>query len=197
ISPEDGFRIRGAATRELKALGSDLDFGKIIADARAYARAGSTVVALRLGGGWTYGPRVPRNAYYVGGLPSPALLDPVGDEPAVLRGFEAPDSRDSSRFGRKLVFGNLDWRIPLAHPQRGYGAFPFFVRHVHLTASLDSAVIGASRLDFRSARFGASIGLGADLFVGHRLPVTLQGGLGQGLNRDGRTVPWFSIGFPF
>jgi len=51
--------------------------------------------------------------------------------------------------------------------------------------------------DLSSARVGASLGLGADLFLGHRIPVTLPGGVGRGLTRDGSTVPWFSIGFPF
>ena len=27
--------------------------------------------------------------------------------------------------------------------------------------------------------------------------LTAQGGVGRGLTRDGSTVPWFSIGFPF
>ena len=197
ISPQDGVRLRAAATRELAALGSDLDFGKIILDARAYTKLGPTVLASRLGGGWTYGPRVPRKAYSVGGLASPALLDPVGDEPAVLRGYKAPDGTDASRSGKKVAFGNLDWRIPLAHPQRGIRALPFFLRHLHLTASLDAAVVATDRLNLGSARVGASLGLGADLLLGHRLPLTIQGGIGQGLTRDGGTVPWFSIGFPF
>lgn len=197
ISPQDGVRLRAAVTRELKALGSDLDFGKLIIDFRVYARLGPTVVASRLGGGRTFGPRAPRNAFAVGGLGSSALLDPVGDEPAVLRGYETPDPADPARHGKRLLFGNVDWRIPLGHPQRGFRALPFFVRHFHATASLDAAVVSQSALQLRSARVGASFGLGADLFLGHRAAVTVQGGVGRGLTRDGRTVPWFSIGFPF
>lgn len=197
ISPQDGVRLRLAASREMKALGSDLDFGKLIVDARAYSRLGRTVLASRLGGGWTFGPRVPRRAYSVGGLASPALLDPVGDEPAVLRGYKTPDRADATRSGKKVVFGNLEMRIPLGHPQTGLRALPFFLRHLHLTASLDAAVVGSGDLNLSSARVGASVGLGADILLGHRVPLTIQGGVGQGLTRDGGTVPWFSIGFPF
>jgi len=196
ISPQDGVRLRTAVTRELKALGSDLDFGKAIVDLRAYTRLGSTVLVSRVGGGWTFGPLVPRTAFAVGGLASPALLDPVGDQPAVLRGYDDPGA-DTTRYGKNLGFGNLDWRIPLGHPQRGLRALPFFLQHLHLTASLDAAVVSQGTLNLSSARVGASLGLGADLFLGHRIPVTLQGGVGQGLTRDGSTVPWFSIGFPF
>jgi len=196
ISPQDGFRLRATVTHELQALGSDLDFGKAIVDLKAYTRVGRTVVVSRLGGGWTFGSRVPRTAFAVGGLASPALLDPVGDQPAVLRGYDDPGS-DLTRYGRNLAFGNLDWRIPLGHPQRGIRALPFFLQHLRLTASLDAAVVSQGTLDLGSARVGASLGLGADLFVGHRIPMSLQGGVGVGLTRDGSTVGWFSIGFPF
>jgi hypothetical protein len=197
ISPEGGVKLRVAATREIEALGSDLDFGKFIVDGRAYLRIGKTVAALRAGAGWTFGPRVPRRTFGVGGLPSPAFLDPVGDEPAVLRGYEAPDGADDSRYGRKIAFGNIEWRVPLGHPQKGVRALPFFVRHVYLTASLDAAVVSARSLNLSTARVGASLALGADLLIGHRIPVTLQAGVGRGLTRDGGSVPWFSVGFPF
>jgi hypothetical protein len=196
ISPQDGLRLRAAVTHELKALGSDFDFGKAIVDLRAYTRIGRTVMVSRAGFGWTFGSRVPRAAFAVGGLASPALLDPVGDQPAVLRGYDDPGS-DPTRYGKNLLFGNLDWRIPLGHPQRGIRALPVFLQHLHLAASLDAAVVSPGTPNLGSARVGASLGLGADLFVGHRIPVTLQGGLGFGLTRDGSTVPWFSIGFPF
>jgi hypothetical protein len=52
-------------------------------------------------------------------------------------------------------------------------------------------------LNLSSARVGVSLALGADMLIGHRIPLTVLGGLGQGLNRDGRTLTWFSIGFPF
>jgi len=197
ISPEGGVRLRVAATRELEGLGSDLDFGKVIVDGRSYVRLGPTVMAMRLGAGWTFGPRVPTRAYGVGGLPSAALLDPVGDEPAVLRGYDDPTGSDRSRFGKRLAFGNLEWRVPLAHPQRGVRALPFFLRHLHLSAALDAAVVSDRRFNLDSARVGASLGLGADILLGHRIPVTLTGGMGKGLTRDGRWVPWVSLGFPF
>jgi len=197
ISPQDGFRLRVSATRELKALGSDLDFGQVIVDARAYASMRPMVVVARAGYGTTFGPRIPRSAYAIGGLSSSALLDPVGDEPAVLRGFESAAGSDVSRFGRRIGFANLEFRVPLAHPQRGIGALPVFLRHLHLSAGLDAAVVSQSRLDLGSTRAGASIGMGADVFLGHRIPITIAGGLGFGLNHEGRAVPWFSLGLPF
>ena len=197
VSPQDGVRLRVALTREFKGLGSDLEFGKAIVDARAYTRLGPTVLVSRLGGGWTFGSGVPLTAFAVGGLGSPALLDPVGDEPAVLRGYEVPDGNDRSRYGRKLAFSNLELRVPLGHPQRGVRALPFFLRHLHLSASLDAAVISARTLNLDSARVGVSIALGADILIGHRIPLTVQGGVGRGLTRDRATVPWFSLGFPF
>ena len=197
ISPQDGVRFKVSLTRELEALGSDLDFGKVVVDARAYTRLGPTVLVSRLGGGFVFGSRASLSAFAVGGLSSPALLDPVGDEPAVLRGYEAPDGADRTRYGRRLAFSNLEWRVPLGHPQRGLRALPFFLRHLHLSASLDAAVVSAGSLKLDSARVGASIGIGADIFVGHRIPLTVQGGVARGLTRDGSTVPWFSIGFPF
>jgi Tol biopolymer transport system component len=197
ISPSGGFRIRVGATRELESLGSDLDFGKVIVDVRGYARLGRTVLVSRLGGGWTFGPQVPRSAYSVGGLASPALLDPVADQPAVLRGYDSPEVTEPSRFGKTIGFGNLEWRIPLGHPQRGIRALPVFLQHLHLSAALDAAVVSQTTLDLDTARVGASLGLGVDLFLGHRIPVSVQGGVGFGLTRDGSTVPWFSLGFPF
>jgi hypothetical protein len=197
ISPQDGARVKVALSRELKQLGSDLDSGKVVVDARRYTRLGPAVLVSRLGGGWTFGPRPSRSAFSVGGLATPALLDPAGDEPAVLRGYQTPDGSDRSRYGRRIAFSNLELRIPLARPQRGLRALPFFVRHLHLSASIDAAAVAPLRLNLGSARVGASVGLGANLFLGHRIPVTVQGGVGRGLTRDGATVPWFSIGFPF
>lgn len=197
ISPQDGVRLRLAVTREFKRLGSDLEFGKAILDARAYTRIGPTVLASRLGFGFTFGSGVPLSAFAVGGLANPALLDPIGDEPALLRGYEAADGSDRSRYGRKLAFSNLELRMPLGHPQRGVRALPFFLRHLHLSASLDAAVVSARSLNLDSARVGVSIGLGADVLIGHRIPLTVQAGVGRGLTRDRATVPWFSLGFPF
>jgi hypothetical protein len=197
ISPQDGRRLRLTVTREVEALGSDLASGKLIVDGADYRRVGPTVLVTRLGAGVAFGPRGPQSVFGVGGLASPALLDPTGDEPAVLRGYREPDGSDASRFGRKLAFGNIELRVPLAHPQRGVGTFPFFVRHLALSASLDAALVSSRTLRLRSARVGASLGLSAHLFVGHRLPVVVQAGLGQGFTRDGDLVPWFSLGFPF
>lgn len=197
ISPQDGVRLRVAATRELKALGSDLDFGKLIVDTRGYVKAGPIVLASRLGAGWTFGPRVPRRAFAVGGLINSSLLDPVGDEPALLRGYEAPLPIQASRFGTRIAFANLEARIPLAHPQRGVGTLPLFIRRLHLSLALDGAVVSTNRLDASSARIGASAGLGSDFLLLNRLAVTIQGGVGRGLTRDGQLVPWFSIGLPF
>jgi hypothetical protein len=197
ISPQDGLRLRVTATRELGFLGSDLDAGKLIVDGAAYRGLGRNVLVTRLGGGVAFGTRGLQSAFGVGGLASPALLDPSDDKPAVLRGYSEPPRSDPSRFGRRLAFGNLELRVPLAHPQRGVRTLPFFVRHVALSASLDAALISSRALRLRSARVGASLGLSAHLFVGHRLPVVVQAGLGQGLTRDGELVPWFSVGFPF
>lgn len=197
ISPQDGMRVRLSAARETPALGSDGDFGKVVGSVAGYRHLGRSVVAARVGAALAFGARVPRQAFAVGGLARPAMLDPIDDAPAVLRGFESPVSTDVSRYGTRLAFGTLEWRLPLGFPQRGYRAFPFFVRHLHATLSLDAAAVSTRAPNLARARVGASVALGGNILLGHRIPVTIQAGLGRGLNRDGATVPWVSLGFPF
>ena len=62
ISPSEGARLRVAWLHEAPALGSDLSLDKLTADARLYQRVFGErdVLALRAGGGTTYGERAVR-----------------------------------------------------------------------------------------------------------------------------------------
>lgn len=197
ISPQDGLRARAVVSRSLSGLGADLEYTKAWATVSGYKRAGSSVVAIRLGGGWVWGAQAGKAAFAVGGLSTPALLDPSGDDPSVLRGYRKAALDDIDRTGTRLAFGNVEWRLPLGFPQRGYRAFPFFIRHLHASLSLDAAAVSVPRLDLHRPFVGVSAGIGANLLLGHRFPVTITAGLGRGLTRGGASVPWVSLGFPF
>lgn len=199
ISRQDGASLRVSFSRALEALGSDVEFTRLVADLRAFPRFGPVVVAARAGFGAAFGDRAPARSFSVGGFPSPALLDSILDEPALLRGYEPPALRDGTRFGTRIAFANLEVRAPLFHPQRGVGALPFFLRHVHGAVFADAAGLARPGRDFSLDRTRVAVGaqLGADVLVGHRLPVTIAAGVARGLTLDGVTKGYFRLGWGF
>jgi len=113
----------------------------------------------------------------------------VGTNLSVLRGY-----RDDAFFGRSYLAGNLELRLQLAHPQRGLRSLPLFLRHLHGAAFVDvgDAFSGAIRL-----KAGVGAALGADLNLGHGVPVTFTAGVARGLSEGGETRAYVRAGLAF
>jgi hypothetical protein len=194
ISPSQGDRLRVAALKEAEALGSDVSLVKVYGDARAYRRVfGATdVLALRAVGGTTLGRPTFLRSFAIGGFPENSLLDVVRTNHAVLRGY--PTDGFS---GRKFVGGNVEYRVPLAHPERGIGSMPFFLRHLHAEVFFDAAQTWNTAFRMRDVKKAAGASLGSDLFVGHALPLTATAGVARGFDEDGDTIRYFRFGLAF
>jgi outer membrane protein assembly factor BamA len=194
ISPVEGVRLRAAALVEDPALGSDVALTKLTADARAYRRLlGETdALALRLGGGGTVGQPSFRQSYAVGGFPDSSLLDVVRTNQSVLRGYPR-----NAFTGRSFVHANLEYRFPLAHPQRGWRTVPLFVRHLHAAVFLDAAHAWTGRFALEDLKTGVGGALGADVYLGQGLPLTVTAGVARGLATRGETQVYFRTGLSF
>jgi outer membrane protein assembly factor BamA len=194
ISPVEGVRLRAAAVREQPALGSDIELTKLAADARGYVRmlGENNALALRLGGGTTVGRPSFRQSFAVGGFPDAALLDVVRTNPAVLRGYAR-----NAFTGRHLLHANAELRFALAHPQRGWRTFPLFVRHLHAAVFADAGHAWTGPFQLRDVNTSVGAAVGADVFVGHGLPVTATLGLARGLTTGGETQVYFRTGLSF
>jgi hypothetical protein len=194
ISPVEGVNARVAYVREAEALGSDVSLGKLVADLRAYSRmfAATDALAVRVGGGTTFGEPDFERSYAVGGFPDAGLLDVAFTNDTVLRGYPSNAFR-----GRSFAHANAEYRIPLGHPQRGFWSFPVFVRHLHAAVFADaaSAWSGSFRIDGVKPSAGAA--LGADLILGHGLSITITAGLAQGFASGGDTRSYFRTGLAF
>jgi hypothetical protein len=194
ISPVDGVRLRVGYLKEAPGLGSDVDLGKVTADVRGYLRGlgRNHALALRLGGGTTFGQRSFLRSFAVGGFPDGALFDVVRTNHSVLRGY--PDGLFT---GRRFVHANLEYRLPLAHPQRGLRSLPLLVRHLHAAAFVDAAHAWTGEFRLGDVKTGVGAALGADLSLGHGLPFTGTVGIARGLADRGETRGYLRLGLSF
>jgi Tol biopolymer transport system component len=199
ISPIDGYTLQVAALKEDPALGSEVSLTKALADARAYVRLfGETdTLALRVGGGTTFGRPSFRRSYSVGGFPDGSLQDVVRTNPAVLRGYPQSGGADPRFTGRNYVAGNVEYRFPLVHPQRGWRALPVFLRHMHGAVFADVGHAWTGGFRFGDLKAGAGAALGADTYLGHLLPFTGVLGVARGLADNGETQVYFRMGLAF
>jgi hypothetical protein len=199
ISPIDGYTLQLAVLKEDPALGSDVSLTKATADARAYVRLfGETdTLALRLGGGTTFGRPSFRRSYSVGGFPDGSLLDVVRTNPAVLRGYPQSGGADPRFTGRSFVAGNLEYRFPIGHPQRGWRALPVFLRHLHGAVFADVGHAWSDEFRPADLKTGLGAALGADTYLGHVLPFTGVLGVARGLADGGETKVYFRVGLAF
>lgn len=194
ISPSQGETLSLAAIKEDPALGSAVSLAKAEADARVYRRVfGNTdILALRAGAGTTFGRPTFTRSYTVGGFPGSSLLDIVRTNDTVLRGYP-----DDVFVGRSFVHGNVEYRFPLAFPERGLWSFPVFVRHLHATVFADAANAFTGELRLRDLKTSAGAALGADLFLGHAVPITATVGVARGFAEGGETRRYLRLGLAF
>ena len=194
ISAVDGVRLRVAYLKEDPAFGSDLSLGKLFADARAYVPlfVPGDALALRVGGGTTFGERGFTESYAVGGFPSGSLRDVIGTNGSVLRGYA-----DDVFMGRRVLHANVEYRVPLAHPQHGWRSLPIFLRHLHATAFADSAQAWSDRFRWSAMKTGLGVAVGADLSLSPGLPLTATVGVARGVAEKGETQVYFRTGLAF
>jgi dipeptidyl aminopeptidase/acylaminoacyl peptidase len=194
ISPVDGARLRLAYLRETPAFGSDLSLGKLYADARAYLRlfVPGDALALRVGGGTTFGEPGFKESYAVGGFPNGSLRDVVATNAAVLRGYP-----DDAFTGRRVIHANVEYRVPLTRPQRGWRTLPLFLRHLHATAFADTAQAWSGRFQWSAMKTGVGAALGADWSLSPGLPLTATVGVARGVAEKGETQVYFRTGLSF
>jgi outer membrane protein assembly factor BamA len=194
ISPVDGGRLRFAFLREDPAFGSELTLSKFTGDARGYVRlfGERDVVAFRVGGGTTRGERGFRRTFAVGGYPDSSIFDLVRANEALLRGY--PDDAFS---GRHFAQANVEYRFPLASPQRGWRTMPLFLRHLRGTVFFDAANAWNGDLQLGDVKTGAGASLGVDTYLAHRLPFVGEMALAHGFQSPGDTRLYFRVGLAF
>jgi outer membrane protein assembly factor BamA len=172
-----------------------LSLGKATADLRAYRRlfTDSDTLALRIGGGTTFGEPSFRPSFAVGGFADGSLFDVVQTNQSVLRGYAQNAFR-----GRRFAHANAEYRFPLAHPQRGYRTIPFFLRHLHGAVFADAAHAWSGTFDLGDAKVGAGAALGLDFAVSPGLGLTFTAGVAHGFSDEKRSArPYFRTGLAF
>jgi hypothetical protein len=199
ISREHGIAVGATAELARRALGSFADATTLTGDFRAYlpALAPHHVVALRLSGGASTGdPTIGRTFLLGGDTPAEGVANFDSGAFSLLRGFG-----QNTFAGTHVALANLEYRWPIARPQRGVGTWPLFLHSIHGALLADAG--HAWTRTFRSSAIKASAGaqVSADIVFGYFAPLTVTAGAawghdGSGLLSD-RVTAYFRVGKAF
>jgi hypothetical protein len=199
ISPEDGVSVGATAEVVRTSLGASADATTGTVDARAYlpGAARHHVVAARAGFGVSSGDSSVGRTFLLGGAsPNPAVADFGSSAIGLLRGFPA-----ASFAGSHVALVNLEYRLPLARPQRGVGAWPLLLHTLHAAAFADAGHAWTRDFDVRAAKTSFGAELSANIVAGFYYPFTLSAGVahrhdGAGTIPDGAAA-YFRVGKSF
>ena len=174
ISPEEGGRL--AATIEAaRARGADSPASvSTVIDARYYQRAWPrhAAVALRAAAASSWGDAAARRVFSASGSDAQGGGFRFGsDAIGLIRGLDA-----DRVFGPHAAVVNLDYRVPLAHIERGLGTAPVLLRAIHAAAFVDAGHAWSDRFARADIRYATGAELSIDAIVGYFLPVTFTAG---------------------
>jgi hypothetical protein len=202
ISPERGVRLGATIETGRRA---EVGFGEAAvwtADARAYLPGVGAhhVLAVRAGGGASVGatPGHGRTFRLGGGLPNLQVIDFGRDAFSLLRGFPI-----NSFAGSRAAVANVDYRFPVARPQRGIHVAPFFLNTVHASVFGDAGHAWTPSLRgfrWRDAKLSAGGEVAANIVIGYSFPVTLAAGGGIGYDaarRERQSAAYLRVGYAF
>ena len=199
ISREDGIAVGVTAELVRQALGSSADATTLTGDVRANLRglAPHHVIAVRVAGGASTGdPTVGRTFLLGGAFPGNDVVNFGSSAFSLLRGF-TPDTFAGSH----VALTNVEYRWPIARPQRGIRAWPIFLHTIHAAAFAD--VGHAWTQTFRADAIKTSVGgeLAANIVAGYVLPLTATVGAAWGHDGSGtladRVTLYFRVGKSF
>jgi WD40 repeat protein len=196
ISPESGRTIELGYERFDDSIGSDLELNKYTADWHEYINGPWQHHVLQVRGfaGSSTGQRFPQGAFQLGGdMPGDVTLS-LSDHTVYLRGYPSAEFR-----GRKVGLLSLEYRLPLANFEGGWG--PFFLRRLHgaLFGEAGNAwnAGGLHASDIKRS-LGAEARLDLDFAYGW-VPLTLRLGIAKGLDKEGvwQVIwnAWVPLGF--
>jgi hypothetical protein len=180
VSPEHGVTA-GAAAELIPQTSSTAAAATLTGDLRAFMPGIKPrhVLALRAAGGTASGELGLRRRFLMGGSgPDSNVLSFGRTAFSLLRAF--PHHAFTGTHGGLV---NVDYRWPIARPQRGAGTWPLLLHTIHAAAFADAGHVWTDR--FRAADVKTSIGgeLSINLVAGYSFPLTLTGGGAWG--RDG------------
>ncbi|MBI4485745.1 MAG: PD40 domain-containing protein [Acidobacteria bacterium] len=181
VGAEQGVTLGVTAELIRRALGSLGDATTVTADARAYLPvvAPHHVAAIRVAGATSTGRADMGRTFHLGGAGPNTLAQDFGrDALSLLRGFPA------NRFaGTHVALLNVDYRFPLAWPQRGIGTWPLFLRTIHGAIFADAGHAWTQTFRRGDVKTAAGAELSANLVVAYFLPLTAT--IGAAWGHDG------------
>lgn len=199
ISLERGLTFGTAAEFITPELGASGRGGTATADARVYLPGPRRhhVIALRAAGGHTWGDNAVGRVFGLGGGEASPSAGTLGSDAAhLLRGFPS-----DTFAGRQVATVNVDYRFPIARPQRGLGAWPFFLQSLHAAVVADAGHAWSRGFDAADAKASIGAELSANVVLGYGWPLTVSTGVAKGRDGSG-TVPsqvtvWGRLGYAF
>jgi outer membrane protein assembly factor BamA len=199
ISAERG--VLAGATVEVvdRALGASADATTMTGDVRAYLPgfAPHHVIAARLAGGRSTGDAIVGRTFVLGGSTGDSIVTDFGSRAiSLLRGFES-----DSFAGSRVALTNVEYRWPIARPQRGIGTWPIFLHTVHAAVFADAGHAWTRAFDAAAIKTSVGAELSANVVAGFYFPLTASVGAAWGHDGSG-TIPsgalvYFRLGKSF
>jgi hypothetical protein len=183
ISPEDGITVGATVEANREFLGATADATASTLDVRAFLPGVKQhhILAVRAAGGMSTGdPNVGRTFVLGGATGDPSVVDFGSGSISLLRGFPS-----NSYAGSHVALANLEYRLPLARPQRGAGTLPIFIHTLHASAFADVGEAWSTTFDSHDVKTSFGGELSANIVAGFYYPFTATVGAAYGHDPSG------------
>jgi hypothetical protein len=198
ISPEEGGVVSTTLEYARSPSGDGGSSTSATFDVRRYQRAWPrhAVIAARAAGAASWGDRAVRRVFSASGSdPQPGGFRFGSDAIGLIRGLD-----DNRVFGFRAAVVNVDYRVPIAFPERGVGTLPFLLRSIHAAAFVDAGRAWPDPASDDGVRYALGAELSVDTVLGYFAPLTFTGGgvwRGGPLERDRGFAAFVRVGRAF
>jgi hypothetical protein len=154
------------------------------------------VIAARAAGAASWGDRAARRVFSASGSePQPGGFRFGSDAVGLIRGLD-----EERVFGFRAAVVNVDYRVPIAFPERGVGTLPVLLRSIHAAAFFDAGRAWPDPAADDGVRYSLGAELSVDTILGYFVPLTFSGGAawrGGPLSRDRGWAAFVRVGRAF